>query len=89
MLRCNSNVTGSRPVGREDVEGRRLLAGLEGLLQRDGQRLAVEELLVLNSGTPESLSHGDVLEGHWGKEGEKGDDRGGDESQCYFCGNAR
>lgn len=53
-----------RPVGREDVEGWRLLACLEGLLQWDGQRLAVKQLLVLNSGTPESLPHGDVLKRH-------------------------
>lgn len=56
--------TGFRPVGREDVEGWRLLACLESLLQWDGQRLAVKQLLVLNSGTPESLPHGDVLKRH-------------------------
>lgn len=55
---------GFRPVWREDVEGWRLLACLEGLLQWDGQRLAVKQLLVLNSGAPESLPHGDVLKRH-------------------------
>ena len=55
---------GFAPVGREDVEGRRLLACLEGLLQRDGQRRAVKQLLVLNCGTPECLPHGDVLKRH-------------------------
>lgn len=52
------------PVRREDVEGRRLLARLEGLLQRDGQRLALKQLLVLDGGAPEGLPHGDVLERH-------------------------
>lgn len=52
------------PVRREDVEGRRLLARLEGLLHWDGQRGAVEQLLVLNGGAPESLPHGDVLKRH-------------------------
>lgn len=54
----------SLPVRREDVEGRRLLARLEGLLQRDGQRLALKQLLVLDGGAPEGLPHGDVLERH-------------------------
>lgn len=57
-------VTGVKPVRCEDVEGRRLLAGLEGLLQWDGQRRAVEQLLVLNGGTPERLPHGNVLKRH-------------------------
>lgn len=53
-----------RPVWCEDVEGWRLLARLEGLLHRNGQRRAVKQLLVLNGGTPESLPHGDVLKRH-------------------------
>lgn len=57
-------LTGLRPVRCEDVKRRRLLAGLEALLQRDGQRLAVKQLLILNSGTPESLPHGNVLKRH-------------------------
>ena len=60
---------GFRPVGREDVEGWRLLACLESLLQWDGQRRAVKQLLVLNGGTPESLPHGNVLKRHYGREG--------------------
>lgn len=60
------------PVGCEDVQGWRLLARLEGLLHRNGQRRAVKQLLVLNGGAPESLPHGDVLKRHWGSGGEGG-----------------
>lgn len=59
-------VSGFRPVGREDVERRGLLAGLVRLLQWDGQRRAIKELLVLNGGTPEGLPHGNVLKRHCG-----------------------
>lgn len=52
------------PVRCEDVEGWRLLAGLEGLLHWNGQRGAVKQLLVLNGGAPERLPHGDVLKRH-------------------------
>jgi len=55
-----------RPVRCEDVEGWRLLASVEGLMKWDGQRLAVKQLLVLNSRTPESLPHGNVLKRHCG-----------------------
>lgn len=53
-----------RPVRCEDVERWWLLTGVEALLQRDGQRRAVKQLLVLNGGTPEGLPHSDVLKRH-------------------------
>lgn len=65
--------TAFRPVGREDVERRRLLAGVEALLQRHGQRRAVEQLLVLIGRTPEGLPHCDVLKRHCGETGQMED----------------
>lgn len=56
-----------RPVRGKDVEGGRLLAGMEGLLHRDGQRRPFKQLLVLNGGAPEGLPHRDILKGHWGQ----------------------
>lgn len=53
------------PVGREDVQRWRLFAQLVRLLHRDGQRLTLKQLLVLDGGAAESLPHRDVLKRHW------------------------
>lgn len=64
VLECMSRVC-FWPVGREDVQRWRLFAQLVRLLHRDGQRLTLKQLLVLDRGAAESLPHRDVLKRHW------------------------